>query len=124
MLLQQLLEVAKQYKADLNAASEVPPNDSAAKGTAEVIIDSEAKTVSWTVTYDGLTGEASAAHIHGPASETENAAPIVVLDPIMEGSGEVTDEQISDIEAGKTYINVHTEKYPDGEIRGQVMKAE
>lgn len=113
-----------QFTADLNAASEVPPNDSAATGTAEVTIDSEAMTVSWTVTHDGLTGDASAAHIHGPASETENAPPIVTLDPIEEGSAEITEEQISEVEAGRTYVNVHTEQYPDGEIRGQLMKAE
>ncbi|MFC0508214.1 CHRD domain-containing protein [Micromonospora costi] len=30
------------------------------------------------------------------------------------------DEVVDAIEAGVTYVNVHTKKYPDGEIRGQV----
>ena len=111
------------YKADLSAQTEVPPNDSTATGSADVSIDTDAKTVSWTVTYDGLTGDATAAHIHGPASETENAAPMIVLDPIDKGTAEITDEQMSDVKAGKTYVNVHTEMHPDGEIRGQLMEA-
>jgi hypothetical protein len=27
-----------------------------------------------------------------------------------------------DILDGKTYVNVHSTKYPDGEIRGQIIK--
>ena len=114
-----------EYTADMTAAAEVPPNDSSATGTAEVTVDTEAKTVSWVVTYSGLTGDATAAHIHGPAAEDENAPPVVDMsDAIMEGSGDITDEQIGELEAGKYYVNVHTEKYPDGEIRGQLTAAE
>ncbi len=113
-----------QFTADLQASSEVPPNDSGATGTADVTIDTDAKTVSWTLSYDGLTGDATAAHIHGPAAEDENAPPMVPLDPIMDGSGDITDDQIGTIQDGKAYVNVHTAAHPDGEIRGQLMKAE
>lgn len=113
-----------KYMADMNASSEVPPNDSTATGTADVTIDTDAKTVSWKVNYDNLTGDALAAHIHGPASDSENAPPMVTLDPIMDGSGAITDEQITAIQDGKAYVNVHTDKNPDGEIRGQLMKGE
>ncbi len=41
---------------------------------------------------------------------------------IMKGEGTVTDQQLADIEAGKTYVNVHTAQYPDGEIRGQLLR--
>ncbi len=113
------------YTTDLTAGAEVPPTDSPATGTADVTVDTEAKTVSWTVTYEGLTGDATAAHIHGPASETENAGPVVDMSgSIMEGSGDITDEQLSELDAGQYYVNVHTEKYPAGEIRGQLFKAE
>ena len=42
---------------------------------------------------------------------------------LMEGSADITDEQISELEAGKYYVNVHTEQNPDGEIRGQLEAA-
>ncbi len=113
------------YTADLTAAAEVPPADSPATGTADVTVDTEAKTVSWTVTVMDLTGDAVAAHIHGPASEDENAGPVITMsDAIMEGSADISEAQISELADGKYYLNVHTEQYPDGEIRGQLSKAD
>lgn len=113
------------YNADLTSDAEVPPNDSPATGTAEVTVDSDAGTVSWTVTVQDLTGDPVAAHIHGPASEDENAAPVIDMsDSLMEGSADITEDQISELEDGKYYVNVHTEQHPDGEIRGQLKAAE
>jgi Cu/Zn superoxide dismutase len=114
-----------KFTADLTAGAEVPPTESAATGTAEVTVDTEAKTVSWVVTVEGLTGDATAAHIHGPAAMDENAGPAIDMsDAIMEGSADITDEQIGELGDGKYYVNVHTEEYPDGEIRGQLTAAE
>jgi Cu/Zn superoxide dismutase len=113
------------YSADLSAAAEVPPNDSPATGTAEVTVDTDAGTVSWVVTVTDLTGDATAAHIHGPAGTDENAPPVIDMsDAIMQGSAEITEDQRAALEAGKYYVNIHTEKHPDGEIRGQLAKAQ
>lgn len=114
-----------EYTAALTAAAEVPPTDSQATGAASVTVDTDAHTVSWVVTVNELSGDATAAHIHGPASETETAPPVIDMsEAIMEGSGEISDEQISALKDGKYYVNVHTEKYPDGEIRGQLVPKE
>lgn len=114
----------KTFNADLTGASEVPAVDTQATGTAEVTVDTEAKTVTWKVTTEGLSGEATAAHIHGPAAAGENAAPAIDLSAALaEGSGEITDAQIADLEAGNYYVNVHTDANPDGEIRGQLAAA-
>lgn len=114
----------KSFRADLTGASVVPPVETQATGSAEVTVDTEAKTVSWTVTVEGLSGEPTAAHIHGPAAEGENAGPVIDMSAaMMAGSGEITDEQIADLEAGNYYVNVHTEANPDGEIRGQLTAA-
>ena len=114
-----------KYTAELSGASEVPANESAATGSADVTVDTEAKTVSWTVSVQDLTGEPTAAHIHGPAGEDENAPPVIDMsDSIMEGSADITDEQIGELQDGQYYVNVHTEEYPDGEIRGQLAAAE
>lgn len=106
------------FTAEMTGAAQVPPNDSPAKGTAEVILDTDAKTITWTYTNDGLTGAPTAAHIHGPAGPTEVAGP--VIDTLIEGSSPITETQISDLTAGNYYFNVHTAEYPDGEIRGQL----
>jgi hypothetical protein len=111
------------FKTDLKGASEVPPNDSPATGTAQVDVDTATKEVKWTVQFSGLTGDATAAHIHGPAAVGENAGPAVDMSGKIEsGSGTLTDAQLADLQAGKMYVNIHTAKFPDGEIRGQLAK--
>lgn len=111
------------FKADLKGASEVPPTDSTATGTAQVNVDTDKKEVTWTIQYSGLTGDATAAHFHGPAAVGENARPAVdISGKIESGSATLTDAQLADLQAGKMYINIHTAKFPDGEIRGQVEK--
>lgn len=113
------------YTADLSAGAEVPPNDSPATGSADVTVDTDAKTVSWTVTVSDLSGDATAAHIHGPADTDENAGPVINMsDAIMEGSAEITDAQIEELKSGMYYVNIHTEKNPKGEIRGQLEAAD
>jgi CHRD domain len=113
-----------KFHADLVASEETPATDSKGKGMAEVTVDTDTKKVSWTVKTDGLTGDATAAHIHGPAAVGEKAAPEIDMSKaIMEGSAEITDAQLADIQAGKTYVNIHTAKFPDGEIRGQLAAA-
>ena len=111
------------FKADIKGASEVPPTDSAATGSATVDVDTATKELKWTIQHSGLTGDATAAHFHGPAAEGENAGPAVdISGKIESGSATLTDAQIADLQAGKLYINIHTAKFPDGEIRGQVVK--
>jgi hypothetical protein len=120
--------VAEMMKmsATLDAAQEVPPNDSAGKGTATVSFDSDSKKLDWTIEYSGLTGEATAAHFHGPAAKGENAGVAVPIEDAKSGASgtaTLTDAQAADLVAGRLYINIHTAAHPDGEIRGQVEKA-
>jgi hypothetical protein len=112
------------FKAELAPASEVPPAaDSKGSGMATVMVDTETKKLTWEVTSKDLTGAATAAHIHGPAAVGENAGPMIDISASIEkGSADVTEAQLTELQAGRTYINVHTEKYPGGEIRGQLRK--
>ena len=117
-----------KYKADLSAAEEVPPTDSTATGMSDITYDTDSKKLTWSITYDGLTGDATAAHFHGPAMADENAKPVVPITPPLAtpivGEATLTDAQAADLDAGKWYFNVHSAKFPDGEIRGQVSKAD
>jgi Cu/Zn superoxide dismutase len=116
-----------KYKANLTAAAEVPPTTSTGKGMAEMTLDTATKELTWKVTYEGLTGDALAAHIHGPADAGANGGVEVNIgaggmkNP-LEGKATLTDAQIADINAGKTYVNIHTAANKGGEIRGQVGK--
>lgn len=112
-------------KADLKAASEVPPTDSKGSGSVTATFDTASKKLSWKGTISGLTGPATAAHFH--AGEVGKNGGVVV--PIagadkgaFEGSATLTDAQAADLMAGKWYVNVHTATNKGGEIRGQVTK--
>lgn len=114
------------FAADLKGTSQVPPNDSAGTGKAEVSYDDTSQTLTWTITYSGLSGDATAAHFHGPAKAGENAGPMIPitqLDSPMKGSSPLTEDQSKALTGGKLYVNIHTAKYPDGEIRGQLAPA-
>ncbi len=118
-----------KLKATLNGASEVPANTTAGKGMAEFTLNDTTKEISWKITFEGLTGDALAAHIHGPAEAGANGGVLVGLAaagaPIkspLEGKATVTDEQIAAITGGKAYVNVHTVANKGGEIRGQIGK--
>jgi hypothetical protein len=116
-----------KFSADLKGASEVPANDSAGTGKVDATLDTDTKAFTWTITYEGLTGEATAAHFHGPAAEGANADPVVPIEGALaspiEGNATLTDAQIGDLQGGMWYFNIHTAKYPDGEIRGQLKPA-
>jgi hypothetical protein len=112
------------FKADLTASQETPPNDSKGKGAVDAAYDAATKTLTWTITYSDLTGPAAAAHFHGPAAVGAKAAPVVPiqgdLKSPIKGKASLTDQQAKDLQAGMWYFNIHTAKFPDGEIRGQL----
>ncbi len=115
------------FTAKLDGASETPPRVTKGTGTADVRLDTVTKVLSWKVEYSGLTGPATMAHFHGPAAPGTAAKVTVPLtgdltSPIA-GSAAIADGQIGDLSGGLWYLNIHTAKYPSGEIRGQVLKA-
>jgi hypothetical protein len=115
------------FTARLNGAAETPPNDSKGTGSAKVNLDTTTKTLSWTVTYSGLSGPATMAHFHGPAPVGKAAGVAVPLvgdvSSPAKGSATLTDAQITQLKSGLWYVNVHTAAHPGGEIRGQVLQA-
>jgi hypothetical protein len=118
-----------KFKADMNAASEVPPVQSAGKGTVTATYDPATKVLTWEGNFSGLTGPATAAHFHGPAEVGKNAAPAIwisekgknITSP-FKGQATLTDAQADDLQKGLLYANVHTDANKAGEIRGQVVK--
>jgi hypothetical protein len=118
------------FKADLKGPSEVPTNTTTGSGTATVTLDPTTREITWNVTFSGLTGPATAAHIHGPAPAGKNAGVLVWLSTKgkpaaspLTGSATLTAAQASDLTSGQCYVNVHTAAHPGGEIRGQLEKS-
>ena len=114
------------FKADLRASNEVPPVNSPATGSLTASSDTTTKRLEWKGTVSGLTGDATAAHFHGPAGPGVNAGVLVpapgVKTGAFEGAATLNDAQAQALTAGQTYFNIHTAAHPQGEVRGQVTR--
>ncbi|MBG9387019.1 CHRD domain-containing protein [Caenimonas aquaedulcis] len=115
------------YKATLSGAQEVPANDSKGTGTAELRVDTKNNEMTWKVSFSGLSGPATAGHIHGPAPAGRNAGVLVPFAGVpnatsAEGKTSLTPAQMAELAAGNWYVNIHTAKHPGGEIRGQLQR--
>lgn len=112
-----------QLTAQLSAASEVPPTASRGVGVFRGTLNPSNGEMSYTLTYNDLTGPATAAHLHGPAAPGQNApvvVPFVIAPSPITGTVSLTGQGVTDLLAGRWYANVHTSQFPNGEIRGQV----
>jgi hypothetical protein len=118
-------EVVKLH-ATLKAAWEVPAKPGSGNGKLTASYDTDSKVLTYHVQYSDLSGPATAAHFHGPATMSTNAKPqVIVATPIanpIDGTATLTDDQAADLLAGKYYFNIHTAANPGGEVRGQVLK--
>ena len=112
--------------AKLNAKQEVPAQvvkDTKAKGKfTGTLVGSKLK---WKLTFSGLTGKATAAHIHlGALGKAGNVA-IPLCGPCKSGvHGKTTLSSAlkKALKHHKLYVNVHTAKNVNGEIRGQLAE--
>ncbi len=118
-------------QATLTGAGEVPPNNSPARGLMIGDFDTDTNTLEWTVTYTGVKTPVIGAHFHGPVSylglTPEENAPIQVGTPgnlasPFHGVAKIDDTQAKDLKDGRYYFNLHSKEFPNGEIRGPVVR--
>jgi hypothetical protein len=104
-------------------SQEVPPTVSSAIGGGYAIIDTDANTLTYHISFTGLTSAETAAHFHGPAAPGSNAGVLVALPPGNPKVGVWNYPEIreADILAGRIYMNIHTSNNPGGEIRAQLV---
>ena len=127
----------EEFAVVMNGSSERPnPVTTTATGSASLEFTGSG-AISITINVNGLSGAASAAHIHGPADATQAAGPIVTFTGLSTStSGQLVTGTITATDSpatisldslktlfrnGKAYINVHTTANPGGEIRGQIL---
>jgi hypothetical protein len=144
--------------AQLEGYQEVPALSTTASGRFKAVVDTVANTITWKLTYDGLEGNVTQAHVHfgqmsvnggisfflcsnlgnGPAGTQACPTPPaeitgVITPDLVVGPGAVPPappvqgiepgafaEIAAAIREGVAYANVHTSKWPGGEIRGQL----
>lgn len=133
------------FTAGLSGDSEIPAVNSAGSGFADVTVSEDGTTLDFRLYANGLD-DVTMAHIHvGGADENGQIAaflfgpedPGVPADGLL-AEGTITQADLMPIpgvfdgtmaqliqlmQDGETYVNVHTETNPAGEIRGQLQPA-
>ena len=129
----------QKFMTQLSSQEEVPPTDSQATGSAE-FTPMGTDSVMYNVNATNIEG-VTAGHIHS-GQQGENVPIVVTLfnydSPMNQVSesgsitadkleGPMAGKQLSDLATamnnGSTYVNIHTEQNPNGEIRGQISGA-
>lgn len=116
------------FKGNLGSIQEVPTNASTGTGVGTVQINDAGTQITVQLTFNGLGSNQTAAHIHGAATHGQNAGVLFAVPITGTTSGgsavlnfNVTPTQVADLRAGKWYFNVHSQNFPGGEIRGQIL---
>jgi hypothetical protein len=135
------------HKARLLGFEEVPAVSSTGTGELRLKIDEDNQIIEYELSYENLEGTTTnASHIHlgqtsvsggvfaflcggggkpactptsGTFTGTIAAVDILAVTAQGLAAGE-WGEAVRAIRAGSTYVNVHTNKHPGGEIRGQI----
>lgn len=111
------------FLAVLDGASVNPPTGSSANGNATLTFNPTTKTFTINVTHSGV--DANNGHIHrGAVGESGGVVfPFSSFDsPIDDSGGPLDTMQEADLDANLYYINIHSPSFPEGEIRGQLIK--
>jgi hypothetical protein len=122
------------YYANLtmSGSQEVPASGSSATGTVDANYNRLTKTLTYKITFSGLSGNATASHIHGLAEPGINAPVLQSFSPFPAAtsgtySGSLLIDGVKFTEenllAGRYYFNIHTAAKPGGEIRAQLLLA-
>lgn len=134
-----------RLKANLDGFQEIPSKLTNGHGTLTAQIN--ANSITYTLTFSGLTTPAVASHIHfaqrgvnggifaflcggggkpacpaagGTVTGTITAADILAPTPDQGLAAGDFAGAVRAIQSGNTYANVHTTRFPAGEIRGQI----
>ena len=140
-------QAATVFYTTLSGAKETSPNASTATGTGSLVLSTDQNTVNIFLNWAGLTGPAGGAHVHCCAAQGANGPVAINFGPPAVATGSLTRTYdltlaatytngfrtanggtaasaqaafIAGLLGGKAYYNVHTERFPGGEIRGQL----
>jgi CHRD domain len=116
--------------ARLDAAQEVPKprGGAAARGSfaGGLVRTSTGGSLSWRLTFEGLSGRATASHIHLGRRGKAGAVAVPLCGPCRSGArgtATLNGKTVAALLAGGAYVNVHTVRNAAGEIRGQIARS-
>ncbi|MEJ7626757.1 MAG: CHRD domain-containing protein [Ferruginibacter sp.] len=116
------------FKAILTGSQEVPTHSSNASGTLDGSYNSSTMVFNYSITYktvSGTTFNPTVAHIHKGLPGVDGNAVIafdlgaVAASPHT-GTIILTATQFADFKNGLYYVHIHSNIFPEGDIRGQI----
>jgi hypothetical protein len=116
-----------QISAALSAANELPATSSTASGSVTGTYNPTSRVLNYTVTFSGLTDNATSGHLHyGDTKHMDRTPQIVFSVPAAKsgtfsGTATLTSMQADSLTRGHIYANIHTPTCPAGEIRANVV---
>jgi hypothetical protein len=138
----------RSFSAKLNGYNEAPSKSTVARGTFRAKIQNGGSKIHFKLQYEGLETDSLFAHIHFAQKHVNGgihaflcgggskptacplrsgmvegdivASDVVAATPDQGIENGSMGELVRAIRAGATYVNVHTTRFPAGEIRGQI----
>lgn len=114
----------------LDGFQTIPATNSPAIGHAIVSVDTDTRDILINGTFSGMLGTVFGGHIHGPADADQNSPIVIFALDIVSQDGHsgsfsldarLTQFQLSAFLDSRTYLNLHSTEFRDGEIRGQIV---
>ena len=115
------------FFADISDGPQRTPTESPGLGRAEFVLERDTLKFSWRVSFKDLTSQPVGLHLHAPVPAEGNAPVMFDLaserftSPV-EGEKILTLGEVAFLIQNIVYVNLHTTRYPLGELRGPVRK--
>ena len=115
-----------EFEATLNSDQAIGclGESSTGFGSGSFILDTDTGQVDYFIEFFDLSSPETAAHIHGPAGRDCEFADILVILPggsPKEGFYIFGESDVADMIAGRHFVLIHSQMWPQGEIRGQIL---
>ena len=111
------------YRAQLDGAQQVPASTSNATGSGRFFIDTVQNLLAYDISHQNLEGSETAASIRGPAKRGVDSVVVQHTLPTGNpklGQWQYDDSVEADILAGRMYVDISSDQFASGEIRGQI----
>lgn len=130
-----------EFVVVLTGSQEVPPAQTPALGAGELVLSRRENKLCFRFYFENLTSPVIPGFVHfhrAPAGQNgpvvKDLAQFVKFAPNRRSgrargvwskhdpTQPLTNDLVQALKAGELYINIHTEAYPGGEVRGQVVR--
>ncbi len=121
---------SRQYRARLSPVPLDVAMQATVAGSGSVTATLKGNTLTISGTFTGLRTAATVARIHRSPKTAMRGTPIGDLTATQDtagtitGSLDLTNEQVEDLAAGRFYIQLHSQKAPDGNLWGWLLVQE